>query len=134
VVQRQEYFRFNGSIPGGTDDVGEPGPAKTAYSFAEGYTAGFSEFLTLQNPNTTSESVAVTLYMQNSVVSQQVVTVGPQTRVTLNINSIVVPIAQANPRATNEVSMASGLRVAPLSPNARCTSISLTVLRMVVRT
>jgi hypothetical protein len=50
--------------------------------------------------------VAVTLYMQNSVVSQQVVTVGPQTRVTLNINSIVVPIAQANPRATNEVSMA----------------------------
>jgi len=107
VVQRQEYFRFNGSIPGGTDDVGEPGPAKTAYSFAEGYTApGFSEFLTLQNPNTTSESVAVTLYMQNSVVSQQVVTVGPQTRVTLNINNIVVPIAQANPRATNEVSMA----------------------------
>jgi len=107
VVQRQEYFRFNGSIPGGTDDIGEPGPVKTAYSFAEGYTApGFSEFLTLQNPNTTSESVAVTLYMQNSVVSQQVVTVGPQTRVTLNINNIVVPIAQANPRATNEVSMA----------------------------
>jgi len=107
VAQRQEYFRFNGSIPGGTDDIGEPGPAKTAYSFAEGYTAsGFNEFLTLQNPNTTSESVAVTLYMQNSVVAQQVVTVGPQTRVTLNINSLAVPIAQANPRATYEVSMA----------------------------
>ena len=107
VVQRQEYFRFNGNIPGGTDDIGEHGPAKTIYSFAEGYTAsGFTEFLTLQNPTTTSENVAVTLYMQNSIISQQVVTVGPQTRVTLNINSIVVPIAKANPAATYEVSMA----------------------------
>src|SRR5436305_6267405 len=39
VVQRQEYFRFNGNIPGGTDDIGEHGPAKTIYSFAERYTA-----------------------------------------------------------------------------------------------
>lgn len=107
VAQRQEYFRFNGSIPGGTDDIGEPGPAKVVYSFAEGYTAtGFTEFLTLQNPNTTSETVAVTLYMANSITSQQVVTVGPQTRVTLNINSIAVPIAQANARAGYEVSLA----------------------------
>lgn len=107
VPQRQEYFRFNGNIPGGTDAIGEPGPAKTSYSFAEGYTAtGFNEFLTLQNPNTTSESVVVTLYMQNSIMTQQVVTVGPQTRVTLNINSIVVPVAQANPAATYEVAMA----------------------------
>ncbi|HEY6541243.1 MAG TPA: S53 family peptidase, partial [Ktedonobacteraceae bacterium] len=46
VAQRQEYFRFNGNIPGGTDVIGEPGPAKTVYSFAEGYTAtGFNEFL-----------------------------------------------------------------------------------------
>ena len=51
VAQRQEYFRFNGAIPGGTDVIGEPGPAKTVYSFAEGYTAtGFNEFLTLQTP------------------------------------------------------------------------------------
>ena len=33
----------------------------------------------------------MTFYMQNSVVSQQVVTVGPQTRVTLNINSYPIP-------------------------------------------
>jgi hypothetical protein len=107
VVQRQEYFRFNGSIPGGTDNIGEPGPAKVVHSFAEGYTAsGFNEFLTLQNPNTSSETVAVTLYMANSITSQQVVTVGPQTRVTLNINSIAVPIARANPKAGYEVSLA----------------------------
>lgn len=107
VAQRQEYFRFDGIIPGGTDDIGEPGPAKVSYSFAEGYTAsGFSEFLTLQNPNTTGETVAVMLYMSNSIVSQQVITVGPQTRVTLNINSITVPIAQVNPRVDYTVSLA----------------------------
>jgi len=107
VAQRQEYFRFNGNIPGGTDVIGEPGPAKTNYSFAEGYTAtGFNDFLTLQNPTTTSEQVAVTLYMSHSIISQQVVTVGPQTRVTLNINSYVVPIAQSNPQVNYEVSLA----------------------------
>jgi len=109
VAERQEYFRFNQSIqsiPGGTDVIGQPGPAKTSYSFAEGYTAsGFNEFLTLQNPNTTSETVAVTLYMANSITTQQIVTVGPQTRVTLNINSIVIPVAQANTDAGYAVSM-----------------------------
>ncbi|HLH62189.1 MAG TPA: S53 family peptidase [Ktedonobacteraceae bacterium] len=106
VVQRQEYFRFNQNIPGGTDVIGEPGPAKTSYSFAEGFTAsGFNEFLTLQNPNTSSETVAVTLYLAHSITAQQIVTIGPQTRVTLNINSIVVPIAQSNPSAGYEVSL-----------------------------
>jgi Pro-kumamolisin, activation domain/Subtilase family len=106
VAQRQEYFRFNGNIPGGTDVIGAPGPAKTIYSFAEGYAAtGFNEFLTLQNPNATGESVAVTLYLAHSIIAQQVVTVGPMTRVTVNINSLVVPIAQSNPAAGYEVSM-----------------------------
>jgi hypothetical protein len=117
VAQRQEYFRFNGAVPGGTDVIGEPGPAKTIYSFAEGYTAtGFNEFLTLQNPTTTTQQVAVTLYMSNSIISQQIVVVGAQTRVTLNINSYVVPIAQSNPAVNYEVSMSvwstSGIIVA----------------------
>src|SRR6266699_1029854 len=107
VAERQEYFRYNSTNPGGTDVMGEPGPAKVIYSFAEGYTAsGFNEFLTLQNPNTSSETVVVTLYMHNSVKLQQVVTVGPQTRYTMNINSLTVPIAQANPSAGYEVSLA----------------------------
>ena len=87
--------------------MGEPGPAKVVYSFAEGYTSpGFNEFLTLQNPNKSSEKVAVTLYMHNSIISQQVVTVGPQTRYTMNINNFTVPIAQANSGAGYEVSLA----------------------------
>jgi hypothetical protein len=107
VAQRQEYFRYDSVIPGGTDVMGEPGPAKVVYSFAEGYTSpGFNEFLTLQNPNTSSEKVAVTLYMHNSIISQQIVTVGPQTRYTMNINNYTVPIAQANPSAGYEVSLA----------------------------
>ena len=48
----------------------------------------------------------MTLYLANSIISQQVVTVGPQTRVTVNINSLVDPIAQSNPKAGYEVSMA----------------------------
>jgi hypothetical protein len=106
VAQRIEYFRFNGQTPGATDVIGQPGPAKAAYSFAEGYTAnGFSEFLTLQNPNTTAEDVAVTLYLANSITIQKIVSIGPQTRTTLNINSMVIPIAQSIPNAGYEVSM-----------------------------
>ena len=104
VAQRQEYFRYSGSIPGGTDVIGQPGPAKTSYSFAEGYTTnGFQEFLTLQNPNTTSEDVAVTLYLSKSIMTQKIVTVGPQTRVTVSVNSLVAPVAQGNATAGYEV-------------------------------
>ena len=107
VAQRIEYFRFSGQTPGATDVIGQPGPAKAAYSFAEGYTTnGFSEFLTLQNPNTTAEDVVVTLYLANSITIQKIVPIGPQTRTTLNINSMVIPIAQSIPNAGYEVSMA----------------------------
>ena len=106
VAQRQEYFRYNGVISGGTDVIGLPGPAKSSYSFSEGYTGkGFSEFLTLQNPSTTSQDVVVRLYLASSITTEQVVTVGPQTRVTLNINAMVQPIAQANSRAGHAVSI-----------------------------
>jgi kumamolisin len=107
VAQRQEYFRYNGTIPGGTDVIGQPGPAKSSYSFAEGYIgSGFSEYLTLQNPNTTSQDVVVRLYMANSITTEQVLTVGPQTRVTLNINSMALPIVHATSRAGNSLSIA----------------------------
>jgi len=107
VAQRQEYFRFGGTLPGGTDAVGQPGPAKSAYSFAEGYTGqGFSEFLTLQNPNTTSQDVVVGLYFANTITSEKVVTVPPQTRMTLDINALAMPIVKAVPQAGYSVSIA----------------------------
>ena len=32
VAQRQEYFRFGGTLPGGTDVLGQAGPAKSSSS------------------------------------------------------------------------------------------------------
>jgi hypothetical protein len=107
VAERIEYFRFNGTLPGGTDVTGEPGPAKSSYSFAEGYTAtGFSEYLTLQNPNSSSQDVVVRLYLADTITTEQVVTVGAQTRMTIDVNALVMPIVRAVPRAGYEVSIA----------------------------
>ncbi len=107
VAQRQEYFRFGGTLPGGTDIVGQPGTAKSSYSFAEGYTgSGFSEFLTLQNPNTISQDVVVRLYFADTITTEKVVTVGPQTRMTLDINAMAAPIVKAVSRAGYSVSIA----------------------------
>lgn len=107
VAQRQEYFRYTSTISGGTDVIGQPDNAKASYSFAEGYTGtGFTEYLTLQNPNTTSEDVVVRVYLGNSITTEQVVTVPAQTRVTVNINDIVQPVVRAAPRAGSSVSLA----------------------------
>lgn len=106
VAQREEYFRYNGTIPGGTDVLGQPGAAQAGYSFAEGYTtSGFSEYLTLQNPTTSSVDVVLRLYLADSVTTAQVVTVNAQTRVTVDINALVQPIAQADKAAGYEVSL-----------------------------
>ena len=71
VVEREQFFKYSHSISGhftvsasGGDDVmGMIGPAsKTSFTFAEGYTApGFNEWLTLQNPTNSSESIYITL-------------------------------------------------------------------------
>ena len=68
---------------------------------AEGFTYnGFSEYLTLQNPNSTAETVAITLFTDNTIVqvSKQL---QPHSRTTVSINSLVVPMAAAYP--TNPV-------------------------------
>ncbi len=106
VAQREEYFRYNGTTPGGTDVLGQSSAAQAGYSFAEGYTTnGFSEFLTLQNPNTSSEDVVVRMYMSNSITTAQVVTVAAQTRVTIDIGGIVQPIAQVDRSAGYAVAL-----------------------------
>jgi len=94
VAQRLMYFHFNGGrIPGGTDIVGEVGPAShNVYAFAEGYTGGsFAEFLTLQNPTTNSETVAITFFTP-SVVFQLQATILAHSRKTFSINNILNPI------------------------------------------
>ena len=70
IVERQMFFKYNHvgngrtlAVTGGTDVVGQVGPAvTTSYSFAEGYTnAGYDEWLTLQNPTANSETITITL-------------------------------------------------------------------------
>ncbi len=71
IVQREMFFTYHHSVTsmptitasGGTDVLGLIGPiSKSSYSFAEGYThPGYNEWLTLQNPNSTAETVVVTM-------------------------------------------------------------------------
>jgi hypothetical protein len=103
VAERLMYFHYGPKhISGGSDVVGEAGPASQAvYSFAEGYTYGdFSEFLTLQNPNNNAETVAITLFADNTIV-QETLQLAAHSRTTVSINGLVVPMASAYP--TNPV-------------------------------
>ena len=99
VAERLMYFHYGPQfISGGTDVVGEAGPSShTVYTFAEGYTLGsFNEYLTLQNPTTAAETVAVTLFADNTIVQEQL-QLPPQSRSTVFINNLVVPLASAYP-------------------------------------
>ncbi len=99
VVERLMYFHYGSArISGGTDAVGEAGPSSHAvYAFAEGYTnTNFSEYLTLQNPNTTAETVAITLFA-DSTITQEMLQLQPHSRTTVGINGLVVPMATAYP-------------------------------------
>jgi len=94
VAQRLMYFHYGSShISGGTDIVGETGPAShNVYAFAEGFTGGsFSEYLTLQNPTNNDETISATLFT-NSVVFQFQAIVKKLSRKTFGINGILNPV------------------------------------------
>lgn len=106
VAERLMYFHYGSShLSGGTDVVGEAGPSShNVYAFAEGYTnSNFSEYLTLQNPNNTSESVAITLFADGTIV-QEIKVLAPHSRTTVSISAIIYPIGVAYP--TNPASRA----------------------------
>lgn len=106
VAERVMYFKF-GSIPGTTDVVGKAGSSsQTVYSFAEGYTGGqFSEFLTLQNPNTHAEVVTLTFFADHMIIEKEI-TLPPTSRTTISVNALINPIASAYPAAgSRNVSM-----------------------------
>ncbi len=96
VAERLMYFHYLTKIVGGTDVVGQAGPSSQAnYSFAEGYAAtNFYDFITLQNPNTSAVNVVVTLYANGTVV-QKTLKLAAQSRSTVNVDSLVVPMAAA---------------------------------------
>ncbi len=99
IAEREMYFHYthigNGrrlSATGGTDIIGEPGPANaTAYSFAEGYTnADYDEWLTLQNPMATSETLNVILVNEDGRTYNQSFNLVGHSRFTIDITALVI--------------------------------------------
>ena len=99
VAERLMYFHFGSAhLSGATDVVGQAGPAShTVYSFAEGYSYnGFTEYLTLQNPTNSAETVAITLFADGTIV-QIMKQLSAHSRTTVDVNGLVVPMANAYP-------------------------------------
>jgi peptidoglycan/xylan/chitin deacetylase (PgdA/CDA1 family) len=91
VAERQMYFHYGSQgIPGGTDVVGEAGPAShSLYNFAEGFAStGFYEFLAIQNPTNAAESATVNLYV-NGTTTHVTTQLPAHSRTTLGINQLV---------------------------------------------
>jgi hypothetical protein len=115
VVQREIYFQYHHTLSNGlvqsngfTDVIGQVGPAsKTAYTFAEGYSnVGYSEWLTLQNPSTTAETITVSIVNGNHTVYDQQISVGANSRSTFDVSAaILTHLAIANNIPSFEASM-----------------------------
>jgi hypothetical protein len=99
IAQREMYFHYdhvgNGrtlQAMGGTDVIGQAGPAAAMiYSFAEGYTnVNYDEWLTLQNPTMTPETIFVTLVNADGRVFTQGYLVVAESRFTVDITGLVL--------------------------------------------
>jgi hypothetical protein len=111
-VQREIYFTYKHTLSqsamGGTDVMGQPGPAShTAYSFAEGYTnTGYNTWLTLQNPTGTAETIYVTLFNGEAKTSTQSYTVQANSRFTVDVTALVQQVfSPGTNSAGNSISM-----------------------------
>ncbi|MBU4441897.1 MAG: IPT/TIG domain-containing protein, partial [Actinobacteria bacterium] len=88
VAERSMYFNYVG-LPGGHDVVGATAPAAEWY-FAEGATQnGFQEWLCIQNPNNEEAEVTITYMLGTGETQDQVITVKPRSRETVDVNSAV---------------------------------------------
>jgi endoglucanase len=99
IVEREMFFKYNhvGNsrslvASGGTDVVGQMGPAATAaFSFAEGYTnVGYDEWLTIQNPTANAETISITLSSARSRIYTFSITVVSHSRFTLDVVGTVI--------------------------------------------
>ncbi len=96
IVERQMFFKYvhpaygtKLQATGVTDVTGQVGTYKS-YSFAEGYTAtGYDEWLTLQNPTASQETIYITLNNGYGRSYSTSVTVKAHSRYTQDIKSLV---------------------------------------------
>ncbi len=125
IVEREMYFQYSHTatkVPtvvaqGGTDSFGLIAPAAKNYSFAEGYTyPGYNEWLTLQNPNGTDETITITLTNGNGQTATLQQVVKANERQTVDITSAVVkafnPALNKNMNAISMTIQSSGTFVA----------------------
>ncbi len=99
VVERQMFFRYTHTLPnssinvtttGGSDVTGGLVAATNIAHFAEGYTnVGYNEWITLQNPTSASETLALTVVNEYARSYTQNITVTPKTRQTVDITAMV---------------------------------------------
>ncbi|HEY6408743.1 MAG TPA: hypothetical protein VIY29_14880, partial [Ktedonobacteraceae bacterium] len=98
AVEREMYFGYahvsagrSTLATGGSDVLGQVGPAgMSAYSFAEGYTnLGYDEWLTIQNPTPTTETITVTVVNAMGTVYTFSVQVVGHSRYTVDMAAIV---------------------------------------------
>ncbi len=100
VVERQMFFHYTHTVPGtsitttatgGTEVQGTLTPATSVTNFAEGYTnTGYNEWLTLQNPMGTDETLALRVVNENGRVYTQSVFVKAKSRSTVDITALVL--------------------------------------------
>ncbi len=96
LAQRDLFFHYTHSANGqtfaaigGSEAIGQPGPASAA-SFAEGYTnAGYAEWLTVQNPTPNAETLSVTLMNGDGHAFTQGFPLLAHSRLTLDITALV---------------------------------------------
>jgi hypothetical protein len=96
VVARQMYFNYTHTINGNTlrstgltDVTGQTATYK-AYNFAEGYNnTGYNEWLTLQNPTSTPETIYITLVNSMGMSSIVSIQLGNNTRATFDVSAYV---------------------------------------------
>lgn len=96
AVQRQMFSTYSGANSGqswtsqGVSDAFGATTASNAYSFAEGFTSiGFNEWLLLQNPTTSAETINVTLVNMLGHTYTQSFSVPAQSRYTVNVTQMV---------------------------------------------
>ena len=92
VAERPMYFFYHNKWTGGHDVVGAPGPDTTFY-FAEGTTrdnardGSFEEWISLENSTIYNAPVKITYYTEQAGTQTQDVTVGPTSRLTVDVNA-----------------------------------------------
>lgn len=103
VVEREMFFQYDHTIKsgngfrvvthGGTDVIGQPGPAAaTSYAFAEGFSRnGYNQWLTLQNPTGGDETMNVVIVNGYGRIYRPTgVVVHAHSRYTLDVTSLVL--------------------------------------------